>query len=131
MDTVSHTEEEYNRLADRDIQLVLNGLELAAQSAVLEIGCGVGRLLCRIAARGSISKIIGIDIAENMIQFAEPHCPVSPDVELHVNSGADLSMIQSSSVDFAYSNDVFIHIADSAVVRTYLLEIRRVLETEW
>jgi hypothetical protein len=46
---------------------------------------------------------------------------------LAVNSGADLSMVPDRGVDFAYANDVFIHIHDVAVVKRYLIEVQRAL----
>ena len=37
-------------------------------------------------------------------------------------------MVKSGGVDFCYSNDVFIHIADIEVVRAYFREVARVLK---
>lgn len=48
-------------------------------------------------------------------------------MELLVSAGADLSMISGSSIDFVYSNDVFIHIHDKDV-RSYFREVPRVLK---
>jgi SAM-dependent methyltransferase len=125
VDTVSRSEEEYERLADEDIQRVVEAIPLKPGATVLEIGCGVGRLLGRFRALHPSVKLIGVDISENMISYARA---AHPDLALQVNSGADLPMIESGSVDYAYANDVFIHIADGAVVRSYLAEVRRVLK---
>jgi len=40
--------------------LILDGLELDRRAAVLEIGCGVGRLLRPLAARAN--RVIGVDL---------------------------------------------------------------------
>ncbi len=127
VDTVSRSEEEYNRLADRDLTLVLEGINVQPGWTVLEVGCGVGRLISRFRERISPTKIIGVDIAENMIGFARKALADASNVELHVNTGADLSIVTGSTVDFVYSNDVFIHIADVTIVSRYFSEIYRVL----
>jgi SAM-dependent methyltransferase len=130
IDTVSRSEEDYERLADRDFGLVLIGIRIQPTWTCLEIGCGVGRILQRLVQGVAPSKVIGVDISENMIRYARRSLPDGPNskIELHVNSGADLRMVESASVDFAYSNDVFIHIADSDVVLAYLSEAYRVLK---
>lgn len=124
VDTVSANDEEYERLADEHFQTLREGIEFTAQTAILEIGCGVGRLLGRVATLPH-ARLIGVDIAANMVALAQA---AVPSASVHRNSGADISMVETGSVDFAYSNDVFIHIADLAVVRTYLNEVARVLK---
>jgi len=128
VDTVSHSEEEYEYLAERDIGLVLTGLNASRNWIILEIGCGVGRLLSRLILRVQPAKAIGVDIAENMIQYARKALGHLENVELMVNSGADLSMVPDASVDFVYSNDVFIHVHDINVVRSYFREVSRILK---
>lgn len=127
VDTVSRSQQEYDQLADRDVEFVLEGVAVQPGWTLLEVGCGVGRLISRIAANIGVVKIIGVDIAENMIQFARKSLTDQRNIEFHVNTGADLSMLGDSSVHFAYSNDVFIHIADIEVVRSYFAELYRVL----
>jgi SAM-dependent methyltransferase len=128
VDTVSHSEEQYECLADRDIGLVLEGINTQRDWTILEIGCGVGRLLKPLVHRVCPAKAIGVDIAENMIHYARTALADLGNVELLVNTGADLSMISGSSIDFVYSNDVFIHIHDTEVVRSYFREVSRVLK---
>jgi ubiquinone/menaquinone biosynthesis C-methylase UbiE len=128
VDTVSRSEAEYDRLAERDVTLVLQGINPQQDWIILEIGCGVGRLLRRIVPRLRPAKAIGVDISENMIRYARTALEHLKDVELLSNSGADLSMISESSINFVYSNDVFIHIHDPEVVRSYFREVSRVLK---
>jgi cyclopropane fatty-acyl-phospholipid synthase-like methyltransferase len=47
-------------------------------------------------------------------------------MEFHVNDGASLSAVASSSVDAVWSFDVFVHIA-TREIRSYVAEIGRVL----
>jgi hypothetical protein len=63
-----------------------------------------------------------------MIRYARDALGVRDNLILAVNSGADLSIIPDGSIDFAYSNDVFIHIHDAEVVKSYFSEVKRVLK---
>jgi SAM-dependent methyltransferase len=74
------------------------------------------------------AQLIGVDISSNMIDLSRKNLLRDSRLRLFVNSGADLSMIASESVDFCYSNDVFIHIADVGVVVSYLEEVARILK---
>lgn len=127
IDSVSRTECEYNRRADQDFDLVFSGVRITPNWTVLEIGCGVGRLLSRLLSRASPGKVIGVDISESMTQHARNALGAKENLTLAVNSGSDLLMIPDRSVDFAYSYAVFIHIHDVAVVQKYLGEVQRVL----
>jgi SAM-dependent methyltransferase len=127
VDTVSADEVEYDRLAETHFERICSNVVLSESSTILEIGCGVGRLLSRMQ-RLPHAKLIGVDISSNMIDLAQKN--LLPDSRLHlfVNSGADLSMIVSDSVDFC--NDVFIHIADVRVVVSYFEEVARILKQD-
>jgi SAM-dependent methyltransferase len=129
VDTVSADEVEYDRLAETHFERICSNVVLSESSTILEIGCGVGRLLSRMQ-RLPHAKLIGVDISSNMIDLAQKN--LLPDSRLHlfVSSGADLSMIVSDSVDFCYANDVFIHIADVRVVVSYFEEVVRILKQD-
>jgi SAM-dependent methyltransferase len=129
VDTVSANEIEYDRLAERHFELICSEVELSDSSTILEIGCGVGRLLSRMQ-RLRHAKLIGVDISSNMIDLSRKNLLRDSRLHLYVNSGADLSMIASHSVDFCYANDVFIHIADIRVVNSYLAEVARILKQD-
>jgi SAM-dependent methyltransferase len=129
VDTVSADEIEYDRLAERHFERICSEVELSDNSTILEIGCGVGRLLSRIQ-RLPHAKLIGVDISSNMIDLTRKNLLRDSRLHLLVNSGADLSMIASDSVDFCYANDVFIHIADVRVVVSYFEEVARILKQD-
>jgi ubiquinone/menaquinone biosynthesis C-methylase UbiE len=130
VDTLSTSEIEYEARAERDFARVFAGLEhrIEAQSTVLEIGCGVGRLLSRLLAYTTPKLVIGLDISAGMIEQARNALGPREDLILLTNSGADLQMIANESVDLAFCNDVFIHVHDIGVIRQYLDETRRVLK---
>jgi SAM-dependent methyltransferase len=122
------TEQSWQRLADEDIRQVFDGVTIRPDSTVLELGCGVGRLLVRTReVVPSSARLVGVDISEAMIGFAAQDTASLQNVALHVTDGAHLSMLADGSVHFAYSLHVFIHIADPAVARSYLRELHRVL----
>jgi SAM-dependent methyltransferase len=108
-------------------ELVDDVLEWAGDSVgrerMVEIGCGAGRLLVHFARE--FEHVDGFDIAAEMIETARPHMPRN--VDLIISSGADLNPLADASVDFAFSNQVFQHIPDAAVIGAYVAETTRVL----
>jgi len=58
----------------RFYELLLREMVLRPGAAVLDVGCGTGVLLKKIAERSDISGY-GIDAEENMIAAARKHCP--------------------------------------------------------
>lgn len=129
VDTVSpRSEDAWEALAERDIDRVLEGIDVRDTWTVVEVGCGVGRLISRLRHRNHNVRIIGVDIAEKMIAYARETLAGDPSVELHVNSGYDLAIIPEGTADFVYANDVFIHIFDIDVARQYFEEVLRILK---
>ena len=106
-------------------QVVLRDSELDPAAAVLEIGCGIGRLLRPFATQARV--VWGVDIAPTMIEQGRFHLAGAPNVNLHVTTGR-LEMIASGSLDFAYSFIVFQHIPSNAAISTYLAEAARTLK---
>lgn len=127
VDTVSASESEYATLANEHFSKICAGIHFSPELSILEIGCGVGRLLSKMQSQPH-RLLIGVDISSNMIDLCRQRVPEDSRTKLFVSSGADLSMIPTQSVDFCYSNDVFIHIADIDVIRSYFNEIVRVLK---
>ena len=124
------SEANWEAAAAKDMDLLLEGIEPQPGWTCLEIGCGVGRLLEELRRRGPFERLIGLDISESMIEFARKRLGADPKVSLFVNSGCDLKPVADSSVDFAYSYDVFIHLFDLEIVSGYLREARRVLKPD-
>lgn len=92
---------------------------------VLDIGCGVGRMLRPMSER--FARAVGVDISPAMIEFARSELSDRPNVELHVGNGQDLGDIPDNSIDLAYSVYAFQHFPRRAIVDSYLNEVRRVL----
>jgi SAM-dependent methyltransferase len=78
---------------------------LPENSDVLEIGCGAGRIARHVAP--AARTLIGVDIAQTMVDEARENLAGQPNVELHKVSGFALDPIADESVDVVYSHDVF------------------------
>jgi SAM-dependent methyltransferase len=108
--------------------LVASVLEWAAplpgNRRAVEIGCGVGRYTVALASR--FGFVDGIDVSPTMIALAR-QVGVPDNVSLHAGSGRDLAGLPDGAYDLAFSHLVLQHIADRAVVVSYLREVARVL----
>jgi len=91
---------------------------------VLEIGPGAGRwseLLQRLA-----QKLVLVDISDRCIELCRERLAGYDNIEYHVNDGSSLGFLPSTSIDYVWSFDVFVHI-EPRETASYLGEIKRVL----
>jgi len=96
----------------------------APGARVVEIGCGIGRMMRFLAPR--CGEIVGVDISANMIAQGREALAGAPNVRWLQTNGASLAGLDDASVDFLYSLLVLIHVDRRSAFR-YLEEIRRVL----
>jgi len=109
------------------IPKILRDIPAKPDWKVLEIGCGVGRLIKHF--RESFARVDGVDISEKMIEFAKQYlADGKQNGELYVNNGCDLQQLPDESYDFVYSTIVFQHIRSISIVKNYFSEIFRVLK---
>jgi cyclopropane fatty-acyl-phospholipid synthase-like methyltransferase len=113
----------------------VSGLEYARQVAsllpnkpqlrLLEVGCGVGRIMKYLAWMSH--EIHGVDVSREMVGFAEG--VLQPFVNAYVHWVRDeaLGLFEDSSFDFAYSIGCFIHCEPDMTAR-YIESVRRVLK---
>src|SRR6185503_12645704 len=95
--------------------------------SILEVGCGVGRVIKPLRER--FARVDGVDISTQMIEFARQYLADAKGTgSVFLNNGADLSGLRNADYDLVYSMIVFQHIRSVSVVRSYLREIRRVLK---
>lgn len=94
---------------------------------VLEIGCGVGRVL--IPMSKVFGEVIGVDVSEKMIEFSKEYLHDVPNCKVFKNNGSDLSMFPDNHFDFCFSYIVFQHIPDKNIVVNYIREVSRVLKS--
>jgi len=88
-------------------------------SAVLDVGCGTGRLLRSAHGRWPNARLVGVDPSEGMIEAGKDLTPA----EFHI-AGAEAIPLPDQSIDLAFSTIAFHHWADPA---RGLREVARVL----
>lgn len=122
----SATPESFAAGGERDLEeRILDGLPVVREWRVLEIGCGVGRLLRPLSER--VAAAVGVDLSEEMIARARDYCARRPNVELFRTDGS-LGFLPDGSFDFVYSYIVFQHVPRKAYIQRYLREAARVLK---
>lgn len=93
---------------------------------VLEIGCGVGRVL--VSMSKTFGEIIGVDISNKMIYNARKNLKSHPNCKVYENNGLDLSLFPENHFDFCYSVITFQHVPKKEIVLNYVKEVARVLK---
>jgi len=94
---------------------------------VLEIGCGIGRLLVPVSK--IFGEVIGIDISSEMVSIGQKKLSSIPNCKIIENNGVDLSEFNDNSFDFCYSFIVFQHIPDKKIIENYIKEVSRILKS--
>ena len=93
---------------------------------VLEIGCGIGRLLVPMSK--IFGEVIGIDVSSEMIKLANKEISLIHNCKVFQNNGTNLINILDDSIDFCYSVATFQHIPDKEIIKKYLSEVHRILK---
>jgi SAM-dependent methyltransferase len=98
--------------------------EFIPTGTILELGPGFGRWTHYL--RDSCDRLVAVDMSERCIAACRERFEDDPKVELHLNDGISLDMVEDGSVDFVFSFDSLVH-AEADVVATYLEQIARKL----
>lgn len=93
---------------------------------VLEIGCGIGRILNFMA--DIFGQAYGVDVSGKMIKSAKKKVKKT-NCKFFENNGIDLSIFSNDYFDFCFSLSVFQHIPEKEVILNYFNEVSRVLKT--
>ena len=102
-------------------------VELGAHGRMLDIGTGPGHIPLMVCERISDCSVVGIDLAETMLAYAERHRAASPHknrIEFRLADAKRLDF-DDASFDTVFSNTILHHIPDP---RSFLSEARRVLK---
>lgn len=123
--TAAGSPESFAASGERDLQeKVVDGLEVSSRWRVLEIGCGMGRLLRPLSPR--VARVVGVDLSEEMLRRAREHCASLANVELKLTDGR-LDFLADGTFDFVFSHIVFQHLPRKAYAERYFREAFRVL----
>jgi SAM-dependent methyltransferase len=92
---------------------------------VLEIGCGAGRVTRALA--GVFGEVVGVDISGEMVG-RRPNCAPGPSQRAGSPEQWQRPVPpRRPEFDFAFSSIVFQHIPSYEVIRSYVMEVHRVL----
>jgi SAM-dependent methyltransferase len=93
------------------------------QRAVVEIGCGAGRITRWLAE--DFQAVHALDVSDGMIRYAREHVH-SGNVTFHLVSGTKIP-VPDASVTAIFSTHVFQHFDNQRIGREYFTECARVL----
>ena len=96
-----------------------------ADSACLEIGCGVGRMTVHLAQR--FRRVVGVDVSPAMLERAREKLAGRRNVKLLLASGPRLDGLPDATFDVVVSYLVLQHLPRRALVEAQLREIARLL----
>ncbi len=109
-------------LFDRVHRAVLDFLPVGlAPQAILDIGCGTGRLLRKAALRWPVVSLVGIDPAEGMISQARR---LTPGAAFQVSPAEELPMAENT-FDLVLSTMSFHHWFDQALALRQVTKVLR------
>jgi SAM-dependent methyltransferase len=93
----------------------------------LEIGCGIGRILERLAPE--MRLLAGADISLEMLRRARARCIRFPNVTLAHTSGHDLQAFRDCSIDLIYAVDTwpYLVLAGGGIAQAHIHDAARVL----
>lgn len=89
--------------------------------AVLEIGCGAGRVTRHLAE--DFGRVVAVDVSNDMLNLARA---AAPSAEFHQVEGVELPA-GIRGLDAAFTCHVLQHLENEVVVTAYLENVRRVL----
>ncbi|WP_181706423.1 class I SAM-dependent methyltransferase [Chthonobacter rhizosphaerae] len=94
---------------------------------VLEIGCGIGRIMAALAGR--VRSVHGLDISPAMVAEAKARCAGLPNATVALTDGRDLSTLDEETFDLVLAIDAFPYLVDAGgdVVARHVAEAARVL----
>ena len=119
-------EEVFARSGQATAEAILAVLQPYRQPSwsVLDIGCGIGRVLRPLAPH--FGHLDGVDVSAEMIRQSKIWLRDLPNVDTFETSGVDLHVFASDHFDLVYSYIAFQHMP-RPVFERYLGEINRVL----
>jgi ubiquinone/menaquinone biosynthesis C-methylase UbiE len=94
-------------------------------AVVLEIGCGIGRVLQHLSE--GCREVHGVDISTEMVARGAERLAHLGNVHLHTGNGYDLGLFEDGRFDLVFSSFVFQHMPKT-IAFNYMTETARVLK---
>lgn len=107
-----------------DVDRLLQDLSYEPTWRVLEVGCGVGRLI--VPLRKVFRVVDGIDVSQKMVDLSQTYSRGRINGGIWKSDGKTIPL-SGSSYDFVFAFTVFQHIRSVQVFVSYLREMYRVL----
>lgn len=111
--------------AETDALLALCGIVPCEGKAVLEIGCGAGRMTRRLSEL--FGRVIAVDVSEEMLKHARDALADRHNVAFLRGNGTQLEAVADRSVDVVFSYITLQHLPTAAGQLSYVRETARVL----
>jgi ubiquinone/menaquinone biosynthesis C-methylase UbiE len=130
IDDRAHSEVELKALGEADAAMILADINqyLSPDAAILEIGCGNGRLMEPMARR--FREVWGVDISAEMLKRGRERLADFANVNFVENNGSDLAGVPSDYFDLCYSYFTFRHLTEHVMTERYLREAFRILKPQ-
>jgi ubiquinone/menaquinone biosynthesis C-methylase UbiE len=127
------TEESFFQSGEEDYQQLVAPVLLRLRwepqgKAMLELGCGAGRMTRSFAQR--CSRVYAFDISAEMLTHAKALLPGTSNIDWILGNGTDLSSLGDATVDFAFSYIVLQHMPAPEITLQYIREMLRVLKPD-
>jgi ubiquinone/menaquinone biosynthesis C-methylase UbiE len=107
-------------------RLAADAVDVAADAVVVDVGCGTGAALRRIAARVPRGRLIGVDPIPRMLAIARERAAADPNghrIDFRTGAAEDLP-VEADFADLVFAFDSIDHWRDRGAG---LREVRRVL----
>jgi SAM-dependent methyltransferase len=113
--------------ATDEVVAAMRRWNLLNRGSALDVGCGIGRIVERIAPE--MDRVVGIDISGAMLATARQRCGRFPNIHLLQTSGHDLALFRDAAFDLIYAIDTFPYVVLSgrSVAERHMNDFARVL----
>ncbi len=119
------SDKDFDTPTTKHVDIILKNLRPEKTDAILELGCGIGRLMKPLSQH--CDKIVGVDISDAMIGIASKYCYGVQNVFFKPMETDHTILMQNDGFDKAYSIIVLQHIEKYKATRL-LMELCRILK---
>jgi ubiquinone/menaquinone biosynthesis C-methylase UbiE len=106
------SEDRFHESGVRDIKKILSSrcIRIERGARILELGCGIGRLLKPLALERSDVELYGVDVSSEMIRQGKERLRDFPNLHLREMNGKDLLLFGNDFFDLVFSYITLQHV---------------------